>query len=87
MKGVKAVVLIFTLAFIIAIAGKTQAGELPVRHSSPSEIGKTATCPVMNSKFEVTKSTPVIDYKGKSYYFCCTPCVETFKKDPDKYAK
>ena len=63
------------------------AGELRVRQPAHDEIGNAATCPVMNSKFEITQSTPVIDYKGKSYYFCCPSCIEDFKKDPDKYAK
>ncbi len=65
----------------------TGAGELIVRQPTQSEVGKAATCPVMNSKFEVTQSTPVIDYKGKSYYFCCPSCIEDFKKDPEKFAK
>jgi len=63
------------------------AGELPLRQPAQSEIGKPVTCPVSNSKFEVAQDTPVIDYKGKSYYFCCSSCIEDFKKDPDKYAK
>ncbi len=25
------------------------------------------------------------EYKGKTYYFCCKPCLEKFKADPGKY--
>jgi len=25
-------------------------------------------------------------YKNKMYYFCSASCLETFKKDPEKYA-
>ena len=87
MKIASGIAMIFTILFIVAIAGKTQAEELKVRQPVHSEIGKTEICPVMNSKFKVTKTTPVIDYKGKSYYFCCDGCVEYFKKDTDKYSK
>jgi len=87
MKIASRIALIFTIVFIIAMAGKTQAEELKVRQPIQSEIGKTEKCPVMNSEFKVTKKTPVIDYKGKSYYFCCDGCVEDFKKDPHKYSK
>lgn len=28
-----------------------------------------------------------VEYKGKLYHFCCSDCVKTFNKDPDKYVK
>jgi len=41
-------------------------------------------CPVMgqpiNKEFYV-------DYQGRRIYFCCQMCVDTFKKDPEKYVK
>lgn len=27
------------------------------------------------------------EYEGKTYYFCCAGCPETFAADPEKYAK
>ena len=27
------------------------------------------------------------DYKGKRIYFCCPPCIKTFKEDPEKYIR
>jgi YHS domain-containing protein len=62
-------------------------GELPLRQPAKNELGKSETCPVSKAEFEVTTWTPVIDYKGKSYYFCCTSCVMEFRKNPDKYSK
>ena len=62
------------------------AGPLVTRQATPAEIGKAVNCSVMNVKFDVAPTTPVIDYRGKSYYFCCDHCVEEFKKDPDKFA-
>ncbi len=82
-KLARAIALIFILVGIVTTAGKIQAEELNVRTPTQGEIGKSATCPVTNEKFEVGKDTPVIDYKGKSYFFCCAGCVETFKKDPE----
>jgi YHS domain-containing protein len=79
---------IFLFCLIVSILGITrtiQAEELKVRQPTQNEIGKTVTCPVMDDECEVTKSTPVIDYKGKSYYFCCDNCVADFKKNPDNY--
>jgi YHS domain-containing protein len=39
----------------------------------------------MNHKFKVNASTPVIDYHGKSFYFCCEGCPAEFKQNPGKY--
>src|SRR5512138_2003329 len=62
------------------------AEQLQTRQPTAEEIGKSVTCQVMGTKFDVAKNTPVIDYKGKSYYFCCEHCVEQFIKQPDKFA-
>ena len=66
-----------------ASKGKT----LKVRKATKEEIGKSEICAVTGAKFEIAEDTPVIDYKGKAYYFCCTQCLKDFKKNPDKYAK
>lgn len=70
----------------LGIGRATAAEALKVRQATPAEVGKKALCPVMNINFEVAKGTQVIDYKGKSYYFCCENCVQEFQKDPDKFA-
>ena len=37
---------------------------------------------------EVDEATaPASEYKGKTYYFCCDSCKETFDKEPEKYVK
>jgi YHS domain-containing protein len=84
--------LILTLICFITIAGTVYADcpsaeELKVRQPTQSEIGMMVRCATMNIKFQVANDTPVIDYKGKSHFFCCKPCMETFMKDPDAYAK
>ena len=86
MKIARQIALIFTIVFIVALAGTVQADDMKERKATKDEIGRWVNCPVMNVKFEVRKDTPVIDYKGKSYYFCCPHCVGDFKKNPNKYA-
>ena len=39
-------------------------------------------CPVMGGPINPKIYT---DYEGRRIYFCCSGCVNTFKKDPAKY--
>lgn len=50
-------------------------------------LGQEAICPVMGNQFEITKYTPVIEYQGTKYYFCCAGCDKDFAEDPGKYIK
>jgi YHS domain-containing protein len=86
MKIAKQVAVMLTVVCIIALAGTIRADDLKVRQPNRAEIGMMVNCPVLNSRFEVRKDTQIIDYKGKSYYFCCQDCVSDFMKDPDNYA-
>lgn len=43
-----------------------------------------STCPVMGGKID---KTIFADYKGQRVYFCCSGCIEPFKKEPEKYLK
>ena len=36
---------------------------------------------------DVEKSTPRVEYNGKTYYFCSDECKAKFEKNPEKYAK
>jgi len=49
------------------------------------DIDKEAICPVLGDKFTITESTPVVEYEGKKYYFCCPGCDTKFMKNPEKY--
>ncbi len=40
------------------------------------------TCPVMGGA--INKAI-FAEYKGKKVYFCCAPCEEKFKEEPEKY--
>ncbi len=46
--------------------------------------GTQENCPVMGNKVNKKFYT---DYMGKRVYFCCSGCIDTFKKDPEKYMK
>jgi YHS domain-containing protein len=41
-------------------------------------------CPVLGNSVNKNIYT---DYNGKRIYFCCPPCVQEFKKNPEKYMK
>ena len=41
-------------------------------------------CPVMGATANKRVYT---DYEGKRIYFCCPPCVQQFKRNPEKYMK
>jgi len=43
-----------------------------------------ANCPVMGGK--INKEI-YADHEGQRVYFCCAMCIDTFKKDPEKYLK
>lgn len=43
-------------------------------------------CPVSGEKIGVNNMPPAtFEYEGKIYHFCCSGCIEEFKKDPQKY--
>ena len=73
------------LIVLLLIPSIALSEELKARPATPGEVGKKAWCPVMNFNFDVKAGTQVIDYKGKSFYFCCEGCPQEFLKDPDKY--
>ena len=49
------------------------------------EVKKSQThCPVMGNPVDKTVHH---DYDGKRIYFCCKPCIDKFKLDPEGYIK
>lgn len=43
-------------------------------------------CPISGEKID-EKMKETYEYEGKVYNFCCSSCIEDFKKDPQKYIK
>jgi len=85
MKPLVRIALLGLLIGLLLIPSSALSDELKVRQPRPDEIGMKAWCPVMDYNFDVKASTAVIDYKGKSFYFCCEGCPAEFRKNPDKY--
>ena len=55
--------------------GQTESGAVNVGNK---------VCPVLGEPIdEANKAT--YEYKGKVYNFCCAMCIDTFKKEPQKY--
>ncbi len=42
-------------------------------------------CPVSGKEIKKSEAKATYEYKGKTYYFCCENCKETFLENPDKY--
>jgi len=72
MKRIKLLILVLVLALFAA--GSVWA-------ATPKS---QTTCPVLGG--EINKQY-YADYKGQRIYFCCGACVESFKKEPEKYLK
>ncbi len=45
-------------------------------------VVEQTTCPIMDSPIDKALFT---EYKGKKVYFCCSPCEEKFKEEPEKH--
>ena len=54
--------------------------------ATTTAAGDMATCPVSGEKMAKSKMLTA-EYQGKTYYFCCKPCLEKFKQNPTKYLK
>ena len=48
-------------------------------------IGDKTMCLVSKEAFTVTAASPKVEYKGKTYYFCCPGCDTKFKQSPETY--
>ena len=69
---------------LIALAAPEES-KAAVETMKPVDVGNKI-CPVLGEKIdEKTKAT--YEYEGKIYNFCCAMCVDTFKKEPEKYIK
>lgn len=66
---------------------KTKAAtETPAAGTTTAATSEMVSCPVLGTTMSKDKMIPY-EYKGKTYYFCCPPCVEKFKANPEKYIK
>ena len=85
------------LGFSLVACGEKAPANAPAAAPSPASssatfkapgiatVGDKTTCLVSNEEFTVVAGSPKVDYKGKTYYFCCPGCDSKFKADPEKY--
>ncbi|NQT27278.1 YHS domain-containing protein [candidate division KSB1 bacterium] len=77
---------------IVAVAGNSFADDgkgcsgcskkAEAKTEQKAELKSQTICPVMGGP--VNKET-FADHNGKRIYFCCNPCVEKFKENPEKF--
>ena len=87
----KTFVLCSTLALLVG--GFAVAREGDEKREVPSTQPTTQTSDVAVNKNCAVEQTDPVDpevwtmHDGKKIGFCCKECIETFKKDPEKYLK
>jgi YHS domain-containing protein len=52
-----------------------------------AEKAEKHDCPMSGEKIDKDKAKFKVEYKGKTYYFCCEKGKAAFEKDPEKYLK
>lgn len=70
----------------VSWSGATQTVSITAAGAAPGGKVEMASCPVLGTTMPKDKMIPYT-YKGKTYYFCCPPCVDAFKADPEKYIR
>jgi YHS domain-containing protein len=71
-----------------ADAPSAKSGDKPaadVKKPGEAAMGDKTSCPISKEVFTVSASSPKVEYKGKTYYFCCGGCDAKFKENPEKY--
>ena len=72
-------------AYAKASDTKTEQGNTVEQVNKAEEVGNKS-CPVSGEIID-EENKVTYEYKGKIYNFCCSMCVDEFKKDPEKYIK
>src|SRR3990167_2197514 len=77
---------LFTGIFVFAVFGISFAQETKADAQANIQVVDAGNkiCPVSGENID---EKAVYEYQGKIYHFCCSSCIEDFKKDPEKYIK
>ena len=70
----KILMILSVVALVFAVASYAQ--------SQDEEMVK---CAVSGNEMKKSEAKGSMEYKGKTYYFCCDNCEATFKENPEKY--
>lgn len=68
-----------------APAASTAGSEQPLVAPGAARVGDRTICIVSNEEFVVEEESPHTEHEGRTYYFCCPPCVARFQADPERY--
>ena len=72
-------------------AGKAAAasgGASTIKAPGEARVGDQTTCAMhADAVFTVTASTPKVEYRGRTYYFCCPECAKHFAEHPGDFVK
>lgn len=66
------------------------AGEGASALKAPGEarVGDRTTCAMhSDAVFTVSTSTPKVEHRGRTYYFCCPECAKHFAEHPGDFVK
>jgi xanthine dehydrogenase accessory factor len=55
--------------------------------SDPEEVSQSDIDPVCGMAVDANESTYESEYEGKSIYFCCAGCKQTFDREPEKFLR
>lgn len=80
MRVIVGIVLLSMVAAGVVLAAEKPASQPAA--TQPAPVNKK--CPITGDAVDPKGKT--VKYKGKVVGFCCDDCIDTFNKDPDKYA-
>lgn len=61
------------------------AASSPLVAPGEAKVGDRTKCIVSGHEFVVKEDSPHAEYKGKTYYFCCSNCPKAFQANPEKF--
>ncbi|UCE41554.1 MAG: YHS domain-containing protein [Candidatus Aminicenantes bacterium] len=70
----KVLIILSVVAFVFAVSSFAQQAD--------DEMVK---CAVSGNEMKKSEAKGNMEYKGKTYYFCCDNCEKAFKENPEKY--
>ncbi len=73
-KKSKILTMLMLLSFVLVLAGISQL-----------QAAEKVKCAVSGKEIEKSEAAGSMEYKGKTYYFCCAGCEEKFVKNPEEY--
>lgn len=74
------------MSIIAEIVARMRNQEKPLAPLPGIGAAKSAKDPICGMDVDIATAQYKSDFKGETYYFCCSGCQYTFEKEPEKYA-